>query len=425
MTTIFKLVNALTKEPIEDPARKILSGEKIATISSDILLIDRQGNERRISDSAAPIRDRQGNMLGVVLIFRDITQQYSLEEKLRQSQKMEAVGQLAGGVAHDFNNMLTGILGAAQLLPRKLDSPQTRNQLIKIIVESTERAAGLTRKLLDFSRKGKLESMSIDMHGVINSAISLLERSIDPKIKLGTALNAPFSVVNGDPSQLQNAILNLGINARDAMPDGGEMWFETRNITLTDNDNGLFGEDLAPGEYLEMVVRDTGTGMSQAVQKHIFEPFFTTKEVGKGTGLGLSAVYGMVMDHHGTIHVYSEEGKGSAFKMYLPVEKEAKEADNEKEKLIIAAPANCRVMVVDDEDIIRDAAQVILDDLGYQVITAVDGADAVQILSKDPSFIDVIILDMIMPKMNGRDAFFKIRGNCPGNAGDFLLRIYQ
>jgi len=414
VTTVFNIINAKSRKPVENPINKVLAGGNIATIPPDTILVDREGKERRIADSVAPILGPEDKLLGAVLVFRDITTQHSLEEKLRQSQKMEAVGQLAGGVAHDFNNMLTGIMGATQLLPRKISVPEEFNKLINIIIDSTSRAAGLTRKLLDFSRKGKVESAAVDIHNIINATIGILERSIDPKIRIIPQLDAEKSIVNGDPSQLQNAILNLALNSRDAMPAGGELHIRTRNVHLHLADSMLFGENLIPGIYIEIVVRDTGIGMSSEILKHIFEPFFTTKEIGKGTGLGLAAVYGMIMDHKGSIQVYSEPGNGAAFKIYLPVDNN-KVCDNQSPMagVISQAPGHYKILLVDDEQTIREAGTAILEDIGYQVQTASNGVQAIDTLMTGGSLPDVIILDMVMPEMNGQEAYTKIRNIAP------------
>ena len=316
---IFDIVHADTREQIENPVAKVVASGKIELLSERTLLIAKDGREHLIADSGAPIRSKDGETFGVVLVFRDITEEHFLHEQLRQSQKMDAIGQLSGGIAHDFNNMLGGITGAAEMLSYYLpDDPKAR-KFHTIILDAAKRSSDLIDKLLSFSRNNPKVSTAIDVHEIIIATSVLLENSIDRRITLKMELAAEKCTIIGDSSQLQNALLNLAINASHAMPEGGMLTIASRNLPLDKPycDASLF--DIQPGEYLEIEVRDTGYGIAPEHVNRIFEPFFSTKEQGEGTGLGLAAVYGTVQQHSGAVTVYSEQGNGTIFHVLLPV----------------------------------------------------------------------------------------------------------
>ncbi|MEI6972034.1 MAG: PAS domain S-box protein, partial [bacterium] len=296
---VFHIINTESRKAIESPAARILRDGQAGGMISNTAIVSRDGTERIIADSGSPIRDSRGSIVGVVLVFRDVTEQRRMEDRLRQSEKLEAIGQLAGGVAHDFNNQLCGIMGFAELLAEQL-TDQTLNCHAVKILSSARHAAELTRQLLAFGRKGKYLSLPVDTHKVIAEVVDLLCRSVDKRITIKQHLNAMPSTVVADPSQLQNAILNLGLNARDAMPLGGELTFATRVVNF---EQAQPVEGLAAGRYVQISVTDTGVGMNAEVKKRLFEPFFTTKASGKGTGLGLASAYGAVKNHGGTIRV--------------------------------------------------------------------------------------------------------------------------
>ncbi|MHC4718217.1 MAG: hybrid sensor histidine kinase/response regulator, partial [Planctomycetota bacterium] len=330
------------------------------------------------------------------------SRQARLEEQLRQSQKMEAIGELAGGVAHDFNNLLTGIMGNAQLLDMRLARESEESGYATEIVRAATRAADLTRQLLAFSRRGPVQTVPVDVHEVVAEVVKLLSHSIDRRIELAEDLQASPSCVMGDPSHLQNAILNLAVNARDAMPEGGRLQFATRNVVLDEEYCRLRAGQLYPGPHVEISVSDTGVGMDAELQERIFEPFFTTKSAGKGTGLGLATVYGCVRAHGGIIDVYSEVGKGSTFKVLLPLaEVEAEAAASEGEPIKGAG----HILLVDDEDLVRNFAAKALRGLGYTVTTAADGVDALDLYRRRHGEFDAVILDLIMPRLSGQDTF--------------------
>ncbi len=346
----------------------------------------------------------------VLSAVMEITEQVRLQNQLHQSQKMDVVGQLAGGIAHDFNNMLAGIMAAAELLKIRMPSDEKNHKMVDTIIEATSRSADLTRELLTFSRKETAVANPVRINEVIAAVMSLLVRTIDKQIQLSARLDESNPVIMGDQTQLQNALLNLGVNARDAMPQGGELLFATVTKVLDEVACRSLGISLQPGCYLEIAVSDTGVGMTKSVMEHIFEPFFTTKAVGKGTGLGLAAVYGTVLSHHGELNVQSEPGVGSVFKIYLPLIEEGKvpQAFNCE-----AVPGSGGVLLVDDEELLRDVGHEMLEDLGYTVFLAENGEQALEVYAANRGDISLVILDMIMPKMGGKEAFLKLREAAP------------
>ena len=346
----------------------------------------------------------------LLIVFLDITEQKRMEDQIRQTQKMDVIGQLAGGVAHDFNNMLTAILGSTELLERYVTGNAAAQQLLGNIQRAASRSADLTGQLLAFSRKGQKNAVHIRIDATIKEVISLLERTIDKKISLKTRLVAENSYVTGDPTLLQNALLNLGVNARDAMPDGGAITFATSNVELDADYCAASPFNIAPGPYVEISVSDTGIGMSKDVVARVFEPFFTTKEVGKGTGLGLAAVYGTITDHHGCITIYSEPGVGTVFKLYLPLSHENKIDDVAHDEVIRGSGG---VLLVDDEEILRNVGRAILEDLGYRVFLAEDGIKALEVYAKEGKDISLVILDMLMPRMGGRETLMRLKQSYP------------
>lgn len=315
---------------------------------------------------------------------------------------MDAVGQLASGIAHDFNNMLGVIMGSAEIL---IDNArEDQKKMLTHVMKAGKKAAGLTRQLLLFSRKSPKASTAIDVHKIIKEVVFLLSRTIDKRIVVTTELQSANSHIVGDDSQLQNAFMNMGINASHAMPEGGSLIFKTSIFEL-DNifcENSTF--DITPGEYILIEIIDTGSGMTEEIKKRIFEPFFTTKGVGKGTGLGLPAVYTMVEKHHGAINIYSEVGKGTSFHIYLPL---SDTATVESKEFITELPLGTgKILVVDDEEFMRITVTATLQSLGYDIVTVENGKEALEILENE--VFDLILLDMIMPVMSGLETFEKI-----------------
>jgi PAS domain S-box-containing protein len=409
LAEVFRIINAGTRDSVPNPVDKVLTSGQIVGLANHTALISRDGREYQIADSAAPIRGQDGLIRGVVLVFRDVTHEYELEDRLRQREKMDAIGQLAGGIAHDFNNQLGGVLGYADMLVQRLDDP-TLKQYASGICTAATRAADLTQQLLAFGRKGKYLNVPTDLHKTIAEVVELLRRSIDKRIAIKQRLEANPATVLGDPTQLQNAILNLALNARDAMPQGGELIFATRITMFAE---ASLAEELAPGPHLQISVTDSGMGMSAETQRRLFEPFYTTKEVGKGTGLGLASVYGTVKNHHGAIRVYSELGKGSTFNIYLPLLAEVAGNENSSSEPGAALKGHGRILIVDDESVILAVGCEMLREFGYEPIPCADPVEALEIYRQEWQNIDLVILDMVMPKLGGRDLFLAMKGVHP------------
>lgn len=345
---------------------------------------------------------QNGRAVGVQGIARDVTERKQLEEQLRQSQKLEAIGQLAGGVAHDFNNLLTVISGYSDLLLRRLpeDSPYRSN--VAEIKKAGDRASGLTRQLLAFSRKQILQPKVLDLNTVVSDVDKMLRRLIGEDIDLLTLREPHLGQVKADPGQIEQVIMNLVVNARDAMPNGGKITLETANVSL-DEEYSLQHVEGRPGTYVMLAVSDNGLGMDPEVRNRIFEPFFSTKGPGRGTGLGLSTVYGIVKQSGGNILVYSEPGKGSTFKVYLPRVDAVAEDDAARGGLGEAPRGNETLLLVEDEAQVRQIAQQILETLGYTVLIAENGEQALAIANEYEHDIHLMVTDVVMPVMSGRE----------------------
>jgi CheY-like chemotaxis protein/two-component sensor histidine kinase len=328
---------------------------------------------------------------------------------------MEAVGQLAGGVAHDFNNILSAIIGYGHLLRMKMDKEDPLRSNVEHMLDAADRAAQLTHSLLTFSRKQVLNPQHVDLNKIIQRVDSLLKRVMREDIELRMALKKEAVVVNADPGQIEQILMNLATNARDAMPHGGELTIGTETIEFDDAFIRAHGFGKA-GAYALVSVTDTGIGMDEETRKRIFEPFYTTKEAGKGTGLGLSMAYGIVTQHHGHINVYSEPGKGTTFRIYFPL----MESEHDKSGALAAAPVEKpsggteTVLVVEDDETVRTFSRTVLEQFGYTVLEAVDGADAVATFMKNQDTIQLVVLDVIMPKKSGKEASDEIRTIKPG-----------
>ncbi|MFW5859237.1 MAG: hybrid sensor histidine kinase/response regulator [Planctomycetota bacterium] len=360
---------------------------------------------------AAARRNEHGAPVGAVLVLADVTEKQRLEDELRHAQKMEAIGQLAGGIAHDFNNMLGGILGSAELLAEHVGPDARSQRMVEMIVKTVDRAVELTNKLLAFSHRGRVDSTAVDLHALLENTRAMLQRVVDRRIRIGLALEADSHAILGDPAQLQAALLHICLNARDAMPEGGELRIETADIAFDQTYCEASAFDLRPGTYIQVVIRDTGTGMSRETQRRAFEPFFTTKATGTGSGLGLAAVYSTVADHHGAVALYSELEAGTAVHVYLPVEDRADLESSYVHATIV--PGTGTVLVVDDEEVIRCTAEEMLATLGYEVLLAEDGQEAVELFREHGTRIDVVLLDMVMPRLGGAETFQAIRAMDP------------
>ncbi len=343
----------------------------------------------------------------------DVTETHQLQERLRQSEKMEAVGQLAGGVAHDFNNQLTGIVGFAELLRYEASGNAELAHYADNIMVAARRAADLTSKLLAFARKGKFLATDIDVHRLVVEVVSLLRHSIDKRIEIHQHLNADPPCTLGDPTQIQNALLNLALNACDAMSNGGVLTFATDIVHRDDEWCREQPFDVLPGDFVRLSVGDTGAGIAQADLRRIFEPFFTTKAPGKGTGMGLAAVYGTVKNHHGAVVVESSLTRGSTFTLYLPLHKEPPAEQTVKQSTRAGNGPSRRVLVVDDEYLVLEMALSLLRKLGHEAVGARNGKEAVEVFGREHDSIDLVILDLAMPVMAGPEAFARMRAIAP------------
>lgn len=374
-----------------------------------------KGRTLWLDTRAVPLRNDRNEIIAMLAITRDITEQRKLEDQLRQAQKMEAVGTFAGGIAHDFNNILTAIIGYASILQMKLAEDNPLRMNVEHILASAERGAQLTRRLLAFGRKQIINPKLVNLHEIIRKMEHLLIRIIGEDIVLRIALKTvpddEALMVMVDTGQMEQVLMNLATNARDSMPEGGTLTIETGSIELDEGYAKTHGYG-KPGRYAVITVSDTGTGMAENTRVRIFEPFFTTKETGKGTGLGLSIAYGIMKQHDGYINVYSEPEKGTTFKLYLPqVRPEIKPALVQESIPFLSGVET--ILLAEDDSEVRDLTRKVLEESGYTVIEAVDGEDAVSKVTENKKRIQLAILDVVMPKKNGKEAYDEIKKIAP------------
>lgn len=386
-----------------------MANQAIEPYEVEYRIVRPNGEIRWTNDRGFPVRDTHGEVVRVAGVAEDVTASVEAEqalqraeEQLRQAQKMEAVGRLAGGVAHDFNNLLTSIKGFAQLAADDLGPDHAVRGDLDEVIRSADRAAGLTQQLLAFSRQQVLRPRVVDLNEVVGEMSRMLTRLVGEDVEFRTRLAEDLGPVVADPGQVQQVVMNLAVNARDAMPKGGTLVLETQNVELTD-EYASERLDVRPGPYVMLAVSDTGHGMSREVQERIFEPFFTTKEQGKGTGLGLSTVYGIVQQSGGYVWVYSEPGQGTTFKVYLP----RADADAAAEETAAADQSVAKsgggetVLLVEDEAAVRTFARRVLERAGYAVLEAQDGIEALRVLEAYEGPVHLILTDVVMPGLSG------------------------
>ncbi len=369
----------------------------------------KDGSEFPVDLALSSWRTEEGLFFSAII--RDITERKSLEEQLRQSQKMDAIGRLAGGVAHDFNNLLTAILGYGSLIGRGLPDGDPTRARAEEIVKAATCAASLTRQLLTLSRGQVLEPTVLNLNAVVADMENMLRRLIGEDIEVVTSFDPALSPVKADAGQMEQVFLNLAINARDAMPRGGRLTIETANVEL-DHTYARGHIDITPGPYVMLAVSDTGCGMDAETQSHIFEPFFTTKGLGQGTGLGLATVYGIVKQSGGAIGVYSEVGRGSTFKIYIPRVAGGVERRDPTRPVELARGSE-RILLVEDETTVRDLAASLLKASGYTMLEASDPSEALALLARGDEPIDLMLTDIVMPGMSGPDLASRLGGPRP------------
>ncbi|HEU5048791.1 MAG TPA: PAS domain S-box protein [Gemmatimonadales bacterium] len=425
---IFRLIPPELHDEEHQLLARIRRGEHIAHYDTD--RIRKDGRRIRIALTLSPLRDRDGNLIGASAIKRDVTAQRAIELQLQQAQRMEAVGRLAGGIAHDFNNLLTIIGGLTRLAVNRLAEGSRERTDLEQVIKAADRATTLTQQLLTFSRRQVAEIAILDVADVVRGLESLLRRLIGEHIALRTILTADSGRVRSNRAQLEQVVMNLVVNARDAMPEGGSLVIQV-DIAKID---AAFAQErlrLDPGEYVVLSVSDTGEGMDALTQANIFEPFFTTKAPGTGTGLGLATVYAIVQQTGGAIYVYSEPGRGSTFKVYLPREDAAvpRAADTAEHS---PTPAHTRgtILIAEDEPGVRAFSASVLEDAGYQVLEAGSGEEALALAAAPGQEITLLLTDVVMPGINGRVLAERVRALFPrvaviytsGYTDDMVLR---
>ena len=383
-------------------------GKIISSVEEKYLRVD--GTPVEMEVSAVPI-DHLGKP-ALQVFARDITGRKRLEDQLRQSQRIEAVGRLAGGIAHDFNNLMTVITGYVGLSKKRLGNPELLAKGLDEIGKAGNRATRLTNQLIAFSRKQILQPQILDLNQIVSNMDKMLIRLIGENIELLTVLGINIGKVKADPGQIEQVVVNLALNARDAMPKGGRINIETSGEILEEHSIHLYG-DLPPGPYVKLLFRDNGVGIDEETKSHIFEPYFTTKEVGKGTGLGLATVYGIIRQSGGDVRVESEPGKGTTFTILLP---RASNAESVKEDIVLAQETRRgkeTILLVEDEEPVRNLLRETLEEAGYTVLEAPDGGEALALLSRSGQTIQLILSDVVMPKMGGRDLADKVASMHP------------
>jgi two-component system, cell cycle sensor histidine kinase and response regulator CckA len=366
----------------------------------------------------SPVRDASGKIVNYVAVKRDVTHEMQMEAQIRQAQKMEAVGKLTGGIAHDFNNLLTAILGYSEILLSRVSDVDPSRRDIEEIKHAAERAAAMTRQLLAFSRKQILKPRILSLNEVVLHTEKMLRRLIGEHIEFTVFAADDLWRVKVDPGQIEQVIMNLVVNSKDAMPEGGKLTIETSNAELDDS----YVRDhpyVKPGPYVMLAVSDSGCGIDAETQSHIFEPFFTTKEQGKGTGLGLSTVYGIVKQSSGYIFVFSDPGKGTAFKVFLPRVEEIPDQGSPPEEILTKIKSTKvmgseTILISEDEGSVRELVQTVLENQGYKVLVAQDGTEALEVSCRYDGPIHLLITDLVMPQIGGQELAKRLAQSRPG-----------
>lgn len=414
-----ELSKILPEEYLEKAIREtneILEGRRISASRYEFFTKD---GERKVGEVSGSPWIVKGQVQGIVCVARDITERERIEreaqllrEQFYQAQKLESIGRLASGIAHDFNNILSIIMGFGELLLKDFPPGDKRRERLQKILDTATRAAGIVRQLLAFSRKQALEPKVLDLNELIISLSKMLGRLLGEDIELRLLLAPSIAPIYADPVQMEQVIMNIVVNARDAMPTGGTLTIETREVDI-DEGYAMVHQGVKPGRYVLLAITDTGCGMDKEVLSRIFEPFFTTKEKGKGTGLGLSTAYGIVKQHGGNIWAYSEPGKGSTFKIYLPVKEEGLGHSREEEKKVEIQIAGGKVLVAEDEANLRVFLGDLLKEAGFEVELAESGEMALELVEKKGFRPDILIADVVMPELNGKQLYALLKDRIP------------
>jgi hypothetical protein len=395
VTEVMKLLDDKTREPVDSPLTRALRERITLTASGHPVLVSRSGAEVPIEQTAAPVREESGEVRGGILVFRDISKRLLLEEQVTHSEKMDAVGRLAGGIAGDFNNVLTVITGYAELLRGEVPIESPLRRFVDEIIYAGERAAALTRHLLAFSRAPGAQPHALDLNSVITNMEPMLRRLLGRNVDLILLEGSALGRIHADPAQIEQVVINLTTNSRDAMPETGKLVIETANVELEEASSKNLG--VKPGSYVMLAVSDTGLGMDAETRSRLFEPFFTTKEPGTGSGLGLATVYGIVRQSEGQITVYSQPGCGTIFEIYWPRTREVAAAPVRK----LSPKGSETILLVDDEEGVRKLVSAVLRSNGYDVLEASSGGAALGVYEKNGHKIDMVVTDIVMPQMNG------------------------
>jgi PAS domain S-box-containing protein len=395
-------------DEIPEILEKIRNGQRVEYFES--VRVTKDGRRLNLSISVSPIHDSEGKVVGASAIARNITTQKKIEDQLRQSQKMEAVGRLAGGVAHDFNNLLGIVTACTELLRSRVDTESV--EYLDNIREASNRGAALTRQLLAFSRRQQIQTQILDVNERIREVSKLLKPLMGDDVEIFLPSKSSSAVVEADPGQLDQIVLNLAVNARDAMPRGGKLIIDTGVFDIDEN----FAQEhtMTPGRYVMLAISDNGTGMDEQTRARIFEPFFTTKEIGKGSGLGLATVYGIVKQSGGHIWVYSEPAQGTTFKIYLPSAEHKLGIDAEDQAEVLPSKREgITILLAEDDPIMRKLTRKMLEEHGYKVLEATNGEAALDVISRHTSTIHLTLTDVAMKGMNGPDLVLRLMDSHP------------
>ncbi|TAN42655.1 MAG: PAS domain S-box protein [Nitrospirae bacterium] len=404
------------KGPAKAVFREIIA--KGTTMHSENPVITRNGPIRLIVWDHTVLHDSEEHVTGTASIGIDITDHKKVEEQFRQSQKMEAIGHLAGGVAHDFNNILTAIIGYGNLLKNNITPEDPMHDYVAQILAASEKAAGLTHSLLAFSRKQVIESKPVNINDIVLRMQKILARIIGEDIEVSVKTVPQDLIIKADKGQIEHVLMNLATNARDAMPHGGRLTVTTSEVELDQAFVQAYEYGKA-GKYAVISFADTGSGMDKKTKEHIFEPFFTTKEIGKGTGLGLAMVYGTIKQHNGFINLYSEPGEGTIFRIYLPLADSSEQYPEEKTPIVFAR-GNETILLIEDDTPVRNVTKAMLEHFGHTVIEACDGEKAVELFLKNRDIVQLVVSDIIMPGRNGKDVYNELKRIKPGLKALFI-----